>query len=293
MLWPGRWPQSLSRLTVLVSGGFSSSNPSPLHALLVVLVLVVLWVAVPLIGAAIRPFRRSRETDAVYAWDRFADGLIAALLCGWIVQKTVAVLDQFAGMPLAVTQHANLLAVVTIAAVAARVVGEELAATLYPRRLTQVEAPRELPASHPLQQLLGATIRAAIFTLIGYAFVGNCWQLWVGGALFLVPELIAIFEERYPNFPRLQQVLPKGVLALLVLIVLGTGCAAILSARISDDLTLVRAAFVVMTLPAVVLATMSLFGRQGPTPRWSWPRQLGGAVVVGVTVYLALHGWDY
>ena len=66
--------------------------------------LAALWFAIPLIAAASRPFRRSIGEGRKYAWDRIADAVIATLIAGWAVQKTVSGLPGLSGLDLPIAE---------------------------------------------------------------------------------------------------------------------------------------------------------------------------------------------
>ena len=95
-------------------------------------------------------------------WDVTADGVIAALLCGWVAQKLVQAMDLFAGQKTGLPHNANLVAIVVMAAVALRVTMEHFSVSTYPRRLQQVEG-EDPPPPLLISSILGAFVRTAIF----------------------------------------------------------------------------------------------------------------------------------
>jgi hypothetical protein len=54
---------------------------------------------------------------------------------------------------------------------------------------------------------------------------------------------------------------------------------------------MLRNGFILMSLSGLALSLIGLFGHDGPDPKWTWPRQLLGGVVLVVTVGLVLTGW--
>ena len=84
------------------------------------------WMAIPLIGSAIRPFRRLGDGSLLHRWNVLGDGLIAALLCGWVAQKLTQAMDLFAGQKTGLPEHANTVALVVMAVLAHLVSDEEL-----------------------------------------------------------------------------------------------------------------------------------------------------------------------
>ena len=41
-------------------------------------------------------------------------------------------------------------------------------------------------------------MRALVTVFLSVAFIGNCWQLWVGVLLFSLPSIINEFQDRFP-----------------------------------------------------------------------------------------------
>jgi hypothetical protein len=251
--------------------------------------LAALWFVAPLVAAAARPLRRVAEPEHVYSWDRFGDTVIAALVSGWAVQGIVGALGDLTGRELAITSHADGLALLTIAAVVGRFLLEETVATLYPRRLHAVQDSDVLPDPTKLQQVRGLVFRAALLAFFAGAFLGNCWQLWAGVAIFSVPQVMQLLGTRIPDVRKLASAVPRGVVQILVLVAVGTAIAYLVDSRGSDDqLTAIRQGFVLLAIPGAALEILSVFGGETPKIRWTWPKQLGGAGVVAVTTGLVL-----
>ncbi len=251
--------------------------------------LAALWFVAPLVAAAARPLRRAAEPDHVYSWDRFGDTVIAALISGWAVQGIVGGLGDLTGRDLAITSHADGLALLTIAAVVGRFLLEEAAAMLYPRRLQAVQAVEELPAPTKLQQARGLLVRAGLLAFFAGAFLGSCWQLWAGVAIFSIPQVLQLAEGRIPDVAALASAVPRGVVQVFVLVGVGAAIAYFVDAHGSgDELTAIRQGFVLLALPAAALEILSVFGGETPKSTWTWPRQLAGAAVVAVTAALVL-----
>ncbi|WP_332666881.1 hypothetical protein [Aeromicrobium sp.] len=252
--------------------------------------LAALWFAIPLIAAATRPFRRTTVAGSRYAWDRLADTVIGTLTAGWAVQKTVGGMPGLSGLDLPIADHADRLALTAMAAVVARVLVEELAAWRYPLRLSAVESAK-LPFAGPRQRILATGLRTVLFVFLSVAFIGNCWQLWVGAVLFVLPQLLSIYERSFPNSARLQGVLPRGILKVLVMLVIGSIFAKLVYSILDDPDSMLRNGFLLMTIPGLVLSALGLFGHDGPDPTWSWPRQALGIVILGAVLGLVLTGF--
>lgn len=252
--------------------------------------LAALWFAIPLIASAARPFRRSTVAARTYAWDRFGDAVIATLIAGWATQKTIGGLPGLSGLDLPIAGDANRLALIAMAAVISRVLVEEFAAWRYPLRLGAV-ATGKLPFAGTGQRLFATGLRTVLFVFLAIAFIGNCWQLWVGTVLFLVPQVLSVYERSFPNSERLNRLLPSGILKVLVMLLIATFFGRLVFSILDNPDSMLRNGFILMSLPGLALSLIGLFGHDGPDPQWTWPRQMLGGVILLVTVGLVLTGW--
>ena len=249
--------------------------------------LSALWCVVPILAGAVRPLRRSRATHLEQWWDRAADFVIASLIGAWAVQKIIISLPGLAGVTLPITDHANTAAYCVLAAMLARLGFETLAAQLYPKRLARTEP--ELPDPDSLQRLAACGVRAAIFVFFAYIVVGSSWQLWVGAALFVIPQVLGVYEDRFPNSAALYRVLPKGLVELVLMLFVATAVGALLLDLMNENATTFLAnCFVLMSLPGFVLSLAQLFAREGDEPKIGWGKRWGGVVLLSLGTMLAL-----
>ncbi|RNL61062.1 hypothetical protein EFK50_16910 [Nocardioides marmoriginsengisoli] len=248
--------------------------------------LAALWFAIPLIASASRPLRRTRELGAMHTWDRLADGVIAALVSGWAVQGAVGGMAGLSGRQSPIDPYADRIAVVVMAAVLVRVVLEEISTRLFPERLTVVDT-GILPEPSAGRAVAAALVRTAVFVFVAEPFVGNSWQLWVGGAVFVLPSLLGLLSDRFPNSELLYRALPRGVAMVLFMLVVGMLASSWASTTLTGP-DVVRNGFVLLALPGLVVSLLSLVGRDGPAPARSWRNELLGLVVVAVGVALVL-----
>ena len=115
---------------------------------------------------------------------------------------------------------------IVLGACALRIVLEAIAVRFYPSRLTDVQ-PDSLPQPIVMQRIAAAVTRTGLLLFVASAFLGWHWQLWVGGLLFLVPQVLSVFEEHFPNSPRLYRLLPRGIVRLVVMLLIGVGIGAL------------------------------------------------------------------
>ena len=253
--------------------------------------LAALWFAIPLIASAARPFRRSILADRKYAWDRFGDAVIATLIAGWATQKTIGGLPGLSGLDLPIAEDANRLAFIAMAAVIVRVLVEEFAAWRYPLRLGAV-ATGKLPfagyrsaavrdrAAHVLVRVPRHRLHRQLLAALG----GHRPVRRAPGALDLrafVPELRAAQPD-----PAVRD--RQGARDAAHRHASSAGSC---SRSSTIPTRMLRNGFILMSLPGLALSLIGLFGHDGPDPKWTWPRQMLGGVIVLVTVGLVLTGW--
>lgn len=252
--------------------------------------LSALWFVVPVLAGAARPLRRPPARNLEQSWDRAADFVIASLIGAWAVQKIVLALPGLAGVRLPIAEHADAAAFCVLGALVIRLSFETIASYLYPMRLDVAEA-AEIPAPGTLLRLGATAVRMAIFVFFAYIVVGTNWQLWVGAALFLAPQILAIFEERFPNSPALFRALPSGLLRLVLMLFVGTAVGALLLRTMNQSSdTFVADSFVLLSLPGFLLSLVSFFGREGDESPIGWGKRIAGIaiLVVGILMVLGL-----
>jgi hypothetical protein len=265
-------------LGVTLMGGLSSAG-----AVRTVLALSLLWFAAPLIAGASRPLRREPTRTIEEHWDRMADIVIASLIGAWAVQGILQALPTVSGLALPVAEQADVAALVVLGALAARMILETVAAHWYPARLAMVQAP-ELPGPRTGQRLAAKLLTLAIFVFVAASYVGLCWQLVLGAALFIVPQLLELLDDRLPNFPKLHTALPQGIvqIVLLLFVTAYIGAFAVHAFRQSEQL--IRSSFLLLALPGFVFAVLGLFGREGHKPTLRWRHQLAGVLILAIGV---------
>ncbi len=269
---------------VLALGGIDSNADVRL-----MLGLGALWFVVPVLAGAVRPLRREPARGPEEAWDRAADFVIGSLIGAWAVQKIVLALPGLAGMQLSLTDHANSAAYAVLAALVVRLGLETVAAHLYPRRLDVAE-PGELPEPSATLRLGATALRLLVFVFFANIVVGGSWQLWVGAALFVVPQIVAVYQERVPNSPGLYRALPKGLVELVLMIIVGTAVGALLISTMDENAdTFIANSFVLLALPGFVLSLLALFGRDGDDRQVGWGKRVAGVALLVLGV-LAVFG---
>ncbi len=274
-------------VAVFVAGVAVSGNLSSVGEVRTMLGLAVIWFAVPLIAGSARPLRRAAAQSAAEWRTWLGDLVIASLIGAWLIQKLIIALPSMAGRPLSVAAHANTAALTILTACALRVMLEAATARWYPLRLTQVQ-PATMPQPIPAQRVAGATLRTGVLLFIASAFLGVHWQLWLGGFLFLLPQLMSVFKERFPKSAHLHRVLPRGITRLVIMLVVGVGVASLVSHAVGQSAEPALNAFVLLAIPGVIVAGVELFAADPPPPGDDLGRWLAGAAILVTGVCLVL-----
>ena len=249
--------------------------------------LSALWFAVPIVAGAARPLRRLPASGLGETYDRGADFVIASLIGAWVVYEIVGALPGLAGLDLPIADHAAAAAVAVLVALVARMGLEELAAHLYPKRLAIAEAD-ELPEPGMLQRLGAVVLRGALFAFFATIVVGPVWQLWIGTALFVVPQLVAVFEEHLPSSSALARALPRGLLELVLMLLVVTVIGTLVLDSSDSSATALANAFVILAIPGFALSMLGLFGGEAPDRTLSWTARLAGIAVLAFGILLVL-----
>lgn len=266
---------------VVAAGGVSTAD-----TLRLLLGVCALWFAIALLAGVVRPFRRPPPRRALDWWTRGGDVLIASLMGGWAVQKGVGALNGLAGHVLPIAGSADRIALAALAAIAGRIVLESVAGWAYPSRLGAVR-PEKLPKPGKAQRLTAIGLRTVMFVFVAVAFLGTPWQLWVGAVLFLVPQVLSVYEDAFPNVPKLFRVLPKRIVKTVFMMFVGTLSGLALAWLLEDPASRIVNGFVLLSLPGLVFSVIELFGREGDTPEQTWRRELAGGAVVAVGIAAA------
>ena len=243
--------------------------------------MALVMFAVGVVATKARPLRRPPAAGAAERFDRFADVAIVALLGAWGTQKLVGALPALGALDYDIAGDANLIAIVAGACLFARMTAETAAVRWYPLRLDEV-CPPKLPKPGTRQRAIVIAVQTVLMWFIAVAWLGNIWELYVGCALFAVPQYVGLVQDRLPNSPALAKWAPSGVAKTVLMIVIGTYFAAFVSRLFDDPAQFITVGFVVLTIPGLVLSIASWFGRDGARPALTWAGRIAGVVVIAI-----------
>jgi hypothetical protein len=107
--------------------------------------------------------------------------------------------------------------------------------------------------------------------------------------MFVIPQLLSIYEERVPNSPALHRVLPKGIVELVLMLLITTALGALLISVMNEKSEdFLANTFVLLSLPGFVLSLLHLIGRDGDDPSIGWGKRVAGVGLLVLGVLLAL-----
>lgn len=274
-------------MSVLVGGHLNSFNSA-----LTVVGVCLLAFSPTLLAAAFRPFRR-HVWDFTSLWERGTDYLLASILTGWIVQQIVLGLPGLSGLQLPITIHARTIALFAAGLIVVRFALEDLSLKLFPQRLRTLEPEyRERTIS---QQVFTLLLKVATFSVVATKFIGLSAQLFIGIALFSLPLIMGIYEDKFPKSAKVQKWMPTGIIEMLVMTIGGYLLALLIQDRYPSARTYVLVSFVLLSIPGFLLKILELFGEEGPED-WKITKygrvtyRVLGVVALGVLIYIILSG---
>ncbi|MDP9102259.1 MAG: hypothetical protein M3N21_08970, partial [Actinomycetota bacterium] len=263
-------------VTLLATGAISSSD-----GLRGALGVAALWFALPLLTGETRPLRRQPLRTAAQRWYRAGDFVVLPPLGAWLTFKLIKALPGLYGHAIPLGQYAGRIALVAGVALLMRLTVEELATRLYPVRLTEV-TPEALPAASTAQRLASVALKTTFFVFVAIPFVGVRPELAIGAGLFAFPQFVKPWESRLPKVTWLHRVLPRGIVKITALVVIGFYAAAYLGRHIHDTSQLAAAGFLALSVPPAVIALLGLVAPAAPAPPATWRRRALGAATVSV-----------
>jgi hypothetical protein len=247
-----------------------------------------------LIGVAFRAIRKQFERSFAYFWDRIVDLAVLTFFVSWSVSAMVATLPALAGRTLVVANHTAEFSIALAIGIGLRILFEELAARGYSKRLDKIN-PTEVPETSQIQKVISTAMRLFLFIFVTAAFMGNVWQVWVGSIIFILPNILSWFSDRFPNSPLLWKILPQGVPGLALTLIVSSLSAGVITGWLEGNPEYPQYLFMLLPIPVFLIGLLGMFGREGKDgeerpimqPKWRWVYRIGGIVMLAVTMNLA------
>ena len=197
-------------------------------------------------------------------------------------------LPGLSGLDLPIAERANAAALLVLGALVARMALETVAAHAYPLRLAQVQ-PASLSNPSRTQRVVAYLLILGIFLFAAVAYLGSCWQLYLGGVLFILPKFLQLLGDRLPNAPRVYAAVPRGLLQIVLVLFVGAVLGGVVLENSESGREAIRDSFVLLSLPGFAFAVLEAFGREGTERKLRWHHQLAGIPIVVFGVLLALE----
>ena len=247
-----------------------------------------------ILATSIRTIRKPAARKRIDWWDRIVDLTVGTFIAGWVTLILIAVLTQYASIGLKFESVDNKVAISIALAFVGRVVLEEIVARNFTGRLNRLN-PTAVPDQESGMKWIAIVIRALVTVFLSVAFIGNCWQLWVGVSLFSLPSIINEFRDRFPSKPKINRYIPQQTPTLTIVEICIIGILGILLATIGAGPSMIRTGFMLFAIPPIMLAITNAIGRETASGHGTWyldPQftrwyRVGGFVVLLVLVYLS------
>jgi hypothetical protein len=264
---------------VLLGGGMNSADS--------IRGVVGIWVfsfGVPLLATATRPFRRT-ATGVVGVWERCADVVLIALFGAWAAGAMFSSLPGLIGFKPEYADRVSHIQLVVLVALVSRFILENVVAVFAPSRLREF-SPTSLRDASTTQIVISSLLRTAAYVFVASVFIGNNWALWVGGAVYLIPKLVALVDDALPNFSIVHRYVPRGILKVVLMLFVARWWGDILGSRITDPEQMIKVGFVLLGLPGIVLTVLGWFARSSRPWPSTWFTRLSGMLVliIGILV---------
>jgi hypothetical protein len=275
---------SIFGVLVVIGGGIQSSDS--------VRGLLGIWVfsfAVPVLASASRPFRRKDAVGLTGAWDRAADFVMIALFGAWAAGSMFGSLPGLTGFRPSYADDVLRIQIIVLVVLVLRYALENATTVLTPGKLRELSVV-SLPDPSNTQIVISSLIRTTSFVFVAIVFIGNNWALWTGAALFLLPKLVAIVDDKFPNVEALHRYLPRGILKVTFMMLVARWWGQLLSSNINDAEKMLTFGFVFLGMPGFIATVLGWFGRSSSKP-WkpNWFTRFGGLVLL-VVGFLIVRG---
>jgi hypothetical protein len=247
----------------------------------------ILWFAPSFVANATRAIRKSRK-DSDW-WERLTDIVVGSLATTWAVRCMVLGLNGFAHLKLPLAAHANTLGLIAGASIATRYLIEGYVNQKNHYYLAYL-SPRSLNEHDSNYRLIGWFIKSLLFLFFAVSFLGVSWQLWVALSFLMLPQFIKTIKEKLPNSPKLFQILPVGIPALVIMTLLGKIYSQYINSLNLDPSSASRTIFVLSPIPGFVIGLLKFFGRQPKSGdvRWYMRSNMTALYRTGGVILLAL-----
>jgi len=256
----------LSFLTIAVIAVASGALQSLADVRTLLGVFIVL-ATLPLISQAFRPIHRSVLSRKDWL-ERSFDYLLPPIFLGFAAASMLKALNGLSGLELVTPDNLIMVRWVVALALIARLILEDIAAIAYPER-SRVVKPTALDSQSTIAKIVAAMVGLAIFLFVTGAYFGVSIVTIIAAAIFTLPKIARIWQDKLPNFPRLYSVIPRGFVEYVVDLVVVIVLAKLIIGHSPTPET-VATGFIVLMLPGLFGGIARMFGRKGKGFSKSW-----------------------
>jgi hypothetical protein len=219
---------------------------------------VLVWFAVPLSAASIRPLRRPIERTALGIWDRGADFVLCCMFGGWIAGELTGILSALRGYDVPIASQTGTISLIAMAFIAARMLFEQLAVEHYPYRLAVVGVKGELD-NGTFQTAISLVGQIALFVFIAKSYMTWNRELLFGTIVFYSVLVPWLFVDRLPKWDWVDKVTPRGLAKWVWIIVAGVPAGMLLEHFVTDPAKAVSYGFIFLPIPVLLVWGADLF----------------------------------
>jgi hypothetical protein len=242
-----------------------------------------------MLASAARPFRREGAQGIVGAWDRTADFVMIVLFGAWGAGSMFSSLPGLTGFRPSYAGDVSRIQLVVLSVLILRYVLENITTTLTPARLRELST-TSLPSPSNMQVIISSLTRTASYVFVAIVFIGNNWALWTGAVLYLLPKLVAMVDDKFPNVDALHRYMPRGILKLTFMMFVARWWGQLLANNIDDAEKMITFGFVFLGMPGFITTVMGWFGRSSSRD-WeqNWFTRISGLVLL-IVGFLIVRG---
>jgi len=251
---------------------------------------VLFFVPILIVGS-LRPLRRVKFSSL---WERLVDYCVAPTLAYWAIKAMCVAVDGFARQITEIGEQSHQLAVLASCLILIRLALEDFARVTAPARLGFLVSTRN-PEIEEHNIYFALLFKACLYTFFMYGFFGYSWQGAAALGMLLLPQVLKIHVDKFPNFPKLFQILPGGVPNIVFMGFLGIYFSTWINGLplIGEDKA--KNLVLLLGIPGLVLSLIKLVGRAPHENDVRWYRRdnfvplyrTGGVVMLALALALS------
>jgi len=254
--------------------------------------LGICYFSLALLAHVIRPLRRKPDASFMGRFDRLADYVMPPVFVAFAGVSMIKALDGLSGLKVTDSADHPMMRIIIATALVVRLMGEDVVARLYPKRMVDVQ-PAKLISSPTSIQLFSLAIRTTLFVAMLAPYFGLGVATIAAAILTCLPQLLKLWEDKLPNSVALHKWYPRGVLRFLVFLIIGAYFSTYFLGQdpTPDD---IKNTFPLLLIPAFIGSLIELFGRDGGKWEFEWQKRALGFLTwcsaVGVVTGMIVLG---